>query len=79
LSVSEKLSFAHADQRLSSQGDFATLYVWKQAAWKVSGALWRFGTMSALGHKRTSKYIRAMSALPAKADIAERRCDVTKC
>ena len=29
-------------------------------------------SMSALGHKRTSAHIRVMSALPPKADIAER-------
>jgi hypothetical protein len=28
--------------------------------------------MSALGHKRTSKQARSMSALPPEADIAER-------
>src|SRR5262249_41238321 len=27
-------------------------------------------SMSALGHKRTSQHVRAMSALPPKADIA---------
>src|SRR6516164_4004638 len=29
-------------------------------------------TMSALGQKRTSKHVQPMSALPPKADIAER-------
>ena len=28
--------------------------------------------MSALGHKRTSEHLQSMSALPPKADIAER-------
>jgi hypothetical protein len=28
--------------------------------------------MSALGHKRTLKWVRAMSALPPKADIRQR-------
>jgi len=32
--------------------------------------------MSALGQKQTSPYVRAMSALPPKADIAERAYDV---
>jgi hypothetical protein len=30
--------------------------------------------MSALGHKRTSSLLRAMSALPPKADITETDC-----
>jgi hypothetical protein len=37
------------------------------------------GSMSALGHKRTSEHVRIMSALPPKADIAEHRRDVAKC
>jgi len=32
--------------------------------------------MSALGQKQTLKKVRLMSALPPKADIAERRCHV---
>jgi hypothetical protein len=32
--------------------------------------------MSALGHKRTSKHARPMSALPPKADIVCRNGDV---
>ena len=32
--------------------------------------------MSALGQKQTSERVRVMSALPPKADIAERRWDV---
>jgi hypothetical protein len=32
--------------------------------------------MSALGQKRTSGHVRVMSALPPKADIAERECHV---
>jgi hypothetical protein len=32
--------------------------------------------MSALGHKQILKRLRPMSALPPKADIAERDCDV---
>jgi hypothetical protein len=32
--------------------------------------------MSALGQKRTFECVRVMSALPPKADIAERRCDL---
>src|SRR5215467_12847925 len=32
--------------------------------------------MSALGHKRTSRYVRAMSALPPKADIGTHSRDV---
>ena len=32
--------------------------------------------MSALGQKRTSGHVRVMSALPPKADIAERNWDV---
>ena len=32
--------------------------------------------MSALGHKRTLGHLRLMSALPPKADIAERHRDV---
>jgi hypothetical protein len=32
--------------------------------------------MSALGHKRTFQQVRVMSALPPKADIAERSCHV---
>ena len=32
--------------------------------------------MSALGHKRTLKYVRLMSALPPKADVDRHRCDV---
>jgi hypothetical protein len=40
-----------------------------------SGSNWQVGsglTMSALGHKRTLNRLRPMSALPPKADIAER-------
>jgi hypothetical protein len=32
--------------------------------------------MSALGQKQTFKRVRLMSAIPPKADIAERRCHV---
>ena len=32
----------------------------------------QLGAMSALGQKRTSKHVRAMSALPPKADIHRR-------
>jgi hypothetical protein len=35
-------------------------------------AVWQKALMSASGHKRTSKHIRAMSALPPIADIPER-------
>jgi|SRR5262245_59535921 len=34
------------------------------------------GLMSALGHKRTSKQVRAMSALPPKADMDQNGRDV---
>jgi hypothetical protein len=45
------------------------------------------GLMSALGQKRTLEHLRAMSALPPKADIAERdwnirfvpKAEVSKC
>ena len=36
----------------------------------------RRSVMSALGQKRTLGHLRAMSALPPKADIAERHCHV---
>ena len=32
--------------------------------------------MSALGQKQTLQHVRAMSALPPKADTVQRRCDV---
>jgi hypothetical protein len=32
--------------------------------------------MTAMGHKRTSRYVRVMSALPPKADIAGRKLNV---
>src|SRR5215472_10474342 len=35
--------------------------------------------MSALGHKRTSQQVRAMSALPPKADIRQRRLGCPFC
>jgi hypothetical protein len=34
--------------------------------------------MSALGQKRTSPYVRVMSALPPKADMAQRGRDKTQ-
>jgi hypothetical protein len=37
---------------------------------------WSRVKMTALGHKRTSKHVRIMSALPTKADIAGRQLDV---
>src|SRR6516165_9650940 len=36
---------------------------------------WKEGT-SALGHKRTFRDVQPMSALPPKADIRQRNCDV---
>ena len=35
--------------------------------------------MSALGQKRTLRYVRAMSALPPKADIGRHVFDVRLC
>jgi hypothetical protein len=36
----------------------------------------RSNNLPALGHKRTFRSFRPMSALPPKADIRERSCDV---
>ena len=38
--------------------------------WIMTESVTAKGLMSALGHKRTSQHVRAMSALPPKADIS---------
>jgi hypothetical protein len=56
----------------SSERDFHRLIVGTELRHLKKASM----LMSALGHKRTLKHVRPMSALPPKADIAGRQLDV---